>query len=321
VLLDNNIRPANEDDSIWRNLKNMYKRFESDEIPGARVRVSLNDASKEVTCDGEGYFRVALHPAAGIPPGDYWRNVQIEVLDTPIANLDIQNVLAEGQIIVPPTDAQFGVISDLDDTVVKTDVLNLFKMLRNTILHNAYTRLPFEGVAAFYRALQRGTTDTINPIFYVSSSPYNLYDVIVEFYRIQDIPLGPVFLRDIGFTEHAMGGLDHSTHKLTLIQNLLDRYPSLPFILIGDSGQEDAPIYQTIVERNPGRIRAIYIRDVNKPGRAEVVRQVADDLQKHDVDVLLVDDTVAAAQHAAAKGFITPAALETIQAERNKSQT
>ena len=65
-------------------------------------------------------------------------------------------------------------ISDLDDTVIQTNVLSILQTARNTFLHNAYTRLAFPGVAAFYQALQHGTGSCANPIFYVSNMPWNL---------------------------------------------------------------------------------------------------------------------------------------------------
>ncbi len=316
VLLDNNIRPPKEEDGIWQNIKNTYKRFESDEIPGARVRATLNDAEQEVVCDDEGFFRVELEPEQGIPREEFWRQVKLSVVETPLPDLSVEDADAEGRVIVPPTDAQFGVISDLDDTVMRTDVLNVLKMIRNTFLRNAYSRLPFEGVAAFYHALHAGTRPAQNPIFYVSSSPWNLYDFIIDFYKIRGIPLGPVFLRDLGISPAGIGGAGHSGHKTGYIQMLLDTYESLPFILIGDSGQKDAKIYKQIVQENPGRIAAIYIRDVGKVKLGNAVESIAEDVRKLGTDMLLVKDTVAAAEHAAANGYISPAALDEIRAAR-----
>ena len=70
-------------------------------------------------------------------------------------------------------------ISDIDDTIVRTGATSLLMMLRVVLLSNAHTRLPFQGVAAFYGALARGASgQDSNPLFYVSSSPWNLYDVL-----------------------------------------------------------------------------------------------------------------------------------------------
>ena len=43
VLEDEGFRPARDADRAWRNLIAMYKRFESDEVPGARARARYRD--------------------------------------------------------------------------------------------------------------------------------------------------------------------------------------------------------------------------------------------------------------------------------------
>jgi phosphatidate phosphatase APP1 len=123
VLFNKNITPSTVTDSLWTNLKNTYKRFESDEIPFAKVRVSVDNLSQEVICDEEGFFKVVLHPEERLTPDDYWQNVQLQVIETPIPGLPLETAAAVGRVIVPPPDAQFAVVSDLDDTIVRTEVL------------------------------------------------------------------------------------------------------------------------------------------------------------------------------------------------------
>src|SRR5207342_302238 len=80
-------------------------------------------------------------------------------------------VKANALVRVPTAMAKFGVISDLDDTVIQSRVSNFLLAVRTVMLGNARTRLPFPGVAGFYQALRDGASgDEKNPIFYVSSS-------------------------------------------------------------------------------------------------------------------------------------------------------
>jgi phosphatidate phosphatase APP1 len=218
---------------------------------------------------------------------------------------------------VPPPDSEFGVISDIDDTVMKTDVINLLAMARNTFLMNSRTRLPFAGVAAFYQALRRGSGERNNPIYYVSSAAWNLYDMIVDFFVVRNIPLGPLFLVDFGFTKDQFFSPSHHEHKLKTIQMLLDTHPTLSFILIGDSGQKDPEIYLETIHNNPKRILAAYIRDVTLAPRAAEVHLLIDRARGLGVEMVTVKDTFAAAQHAADKGFITPQYLADILKERD----
>jgi phosphatidate phosphatase APP1 len=318
VVLSDKVEEPNEDDTLWVNLKNTYRRFKSSEIPHAVVRATLAGYVQETTCNEEGFFQFELQPEGGISAENFWQQVQLEVLDTPIKGLSTEDSATQAQVIVPPPDAQFAVVSDLDDTIMRTEALNTFKMLRNTFLRNAYTRFAFDGVASFYDNLQKGTTNTHNPIFYVSSSPWNLYDAIMDFFRIKEIPLGPLYLRDLGISRETYRKNGHMGHKLRFIERLLERHPQLPFILIGDSGQQDANIYHEVVRLYPDRILAIYIRDVNVLSRATHVEQVAERVKKEfGIDMLLLKDTSIAAEHAAANGYITQDALKAVKAAVN----
>jgi phosphatidate phosphatase APP1 len=131
------------------------------------------------------------------------------------------------------------------------------------LLENALTRLPFPGVAAFYRALDRGATGAeSNPIFYVSSSPWNLYDVIDGFLEAQRIPMGPLLLRDWD-----LGKLNerHASHKAVVIREIFDTYPELPFLLVTHGRKAVAQFErQSPLRRAVGRqSKAVYIRNVS----------------------------------------------------------
>ena len=266
VLEDEGISAASAGDKTWRNVVRNFRQLESDEVPGARVRASFGGATCEVSSDAEGYFGIELTPAQPIDaPG--WHAVQLELIDPPPH--DGAAARADAQVLVPPPHARFGVISDIDDTVVRTHVSNRLKMLVTLARSNAHTRKPFEGVAAFYRALHAGAGGgEDNPIFYVSSSPWNLYAPLVEFLSVQRIPLGPLLLKDFG--DHTLfAARDHHGHKLASIESILQTYPALPFVLIGDSSEQDPEIYSEVVHRIPQRVRVIYIRSVD-PSRARL---------------------------------------------------
>jgi phosphatidate phosphatase APP1 len=212
--------------------------------------------------------------------------------------------------VLVPVGAQFGIISDLDDTVLRSSVTDLLRMVHIVLLSNAHTRLPFEGVSDFYRALQLGSSGTgFNPIFYVSSSPWNLYDMLEDFLDVHGVPAGPLFLKDWSPTTLR----DHDRHKIGVIRTLLTTYPDLPFVLIGDSGERDPEIYRQVVREYPGRVRAIYIRDVTTRERDDAVHAIGDELKDIGVEMLLTSDTVEAAEDAAEKGLISPSALAALR--------
>jgi phosphatidate phosphatase APP1 len=223
------------------------------------------------------------------------------------------------RILVPSLSARLAVISDMDDTVLQSEITSFVRAARLMLLENSRTRLPFPGVAAFYRALERGTSRSeSNPIFYVSSSPWNLYDVIADFLDAQEIPVGPMLLRDWDIGRDMMRTREY---KLSQIREIMATYPGLPFILVGDSGQEDPEIYGELVIEFPGRIHAIYIRNVSPhPERSASIRALADRVTAAGSTLLLADDTLTAARHAAAHGWINEDALAEIGVEKRADE-
>lgn len=312
VLEDERIPAAGERDSAWRNVLSAIRRFESDEVPGARISVRFAGATQELVTDAEGYFDTWLTPRDALHGDKLWHEVALELLAP--RDPAMPSPAGIGRILVPPATAKLGVISDLDDTVVQTGATDARALLRSVFLANARTRLPFAGVAALYRALQDGADGgQNNPVFYVSSSPWNLYDVLAEFLAIREIPEGPIMLRDWGLSDRELLPTSHGSHKIEAIRSIIELYPTLPFVLIGDSGQEDPEIYREVVARYPSRVLAIYIRNVTPDARrAERIRALAREVAEARSELLLAADTGEVAAHALDRGWIDAAALERV---------
>ena len=289
VLEDEGFTPAGDADSRWRNLIHFWKRLESDEVPGARLRAR----DTEAVTDREGYFRLELD--GEFPEG--WNEVQLALLKPASAS-------ATARVLVPSSAAKFGLISDIDDTVVYSNVTSKVKMILTAALTNSRTRKPFKGVSAFYSALHSG----VNPVFYVSKSPWNLYAPIVEYLAVQGLPEGPVMLRDFGFRPD-------KEHKRKILEDILQTYPTLKFVLSGDSGEQDPEIYADIVHRFPERILAIYIRSVNLQ-RVEEIAHLAAEVAKTGCQLVLAPEAETAAAHAAAEGLIQVPELRAVRSER-----
>ena len=128
----------------------------------------------------------------------------------------------------------------------------------------------------------------------------------VEFLQVQGIPLRPmVSLRDWGITEQEFLPTRHRQYKLGAICLILNLLPHLPFLLIGDSGQEDPEIYQEVVRDYPGRILGVYFRHVNRGRRRdEAMRRIGEQIEATGSAFLLTADTQEMARHAANQGWI-----------------
>jgi phosphatidate phosphatase APP1 len=190
------------------------------------------------------------------------------------------------------------------------------------MLGNARTRLPFPGVAVLYQALEKGGDGAQrNPIYYVSSSPWNIHDLIAEFLDLQNIPLGPICLRDWDVDVDALTSSRLKRHKEPLIREIMDATDPLRFILIGDTSQKDPEIYREIVKAYPNRILAIYIRNVDPhPERSAAVQKLADEILKEGSSLVLADDSYAAGKHAAENGWIAVSSLEGIREEKKEDE-
>lgn len=318
VLTDRGIGKSNLEDSRWRNFKKMYKRFMTWEIPGVRVEASFQGITQSATADDEGYFEFAMEFAEPIKVLHPWQEIRLELVSEVVKNQETPIVYSH--VFVPSENVEFGVISDIDDTVVPTGATRLWEMLKTTFLGNAHTRVPFAGVAAFYQALSKGLVGRENnPFFYVSSSPWNLYGFLCELMNIHEIPLGPLMLRDIGMSrEHFISG-NHTKHKLVQIKRVFDIIRDIQFILIGDSGQHDAEIYLQVIRDFPGRVKMVYIRDVDSSSHKKVLK-IAREIEELGVEMMLVTDTIEAARHAISKGWILEADIAGIGDEKKEDE-
>lgn len=280
-VLKNSVITTSPNDSIWRNLVNNYKRFGSAEIRGAQLTITIGNNSFDLVTDREGYFVLdekLEKPLEAQKKKWYKATVHLHRMRRREVNI------AETAKILVPTNAEFGVISDIDDTILITEVTSILKMrmLYLTFFKNVNHRETFQEVEAFYRALQRGKDGANrNPFFYVSKSPWNLYDFLEEFIEMNELPRGPLMLRDIGLFPKSFPFefLDrkYEGHKIASVARILSTYPDMPFILIGDSGERDTDIYLTIAKAFPGQVSAIYIHDLkNKRGTQRVQRLIED---------------------------------------------
>ncbi|WP_148573091.1 App1 family protein [Nocardioides caldifontis] len=280
---------AVEGEGVGAAVRRSVRSFVTDELPGVPLRVSVAGTEVEAVTDAEGYFVVRLAPPAVRPP---WSQGTVELageyrgLTAPhTTTFDVR---------VPGPDAAFGVISDIDDTILQTGVQRAGRMVLQTLTGSALTRVPFEGAAELYTDLAHGGR---NPFFYVSSSPWNLHAFIEAFLRHRGFPLGPVLLRDL------LGAAKGREEKHDRIREVLALHPGLRFVLIGDSGEKDPAVYADIVREHPGRILAVYIREVRlDPGDGRVEK--ISSAWGHETPFVLAADSDAVRHHATGLGLI-----------------
>jgi phosphatidate phosphatase APP1 len=298
-------------------LRDVRRRITRRPIRGARITARFGGSELQVTADRDGYFRIHLRPRS-IPPGDGgWHAVDLVLAADP-------PVRATGQVFIPPARCRCVIISDIDDTVMRTGVANKLKMLWRLFVADAASRVAFPGAAALYRALHAGAAgNESNPMLYVSRAPWGIYDMLTAFFRRHAIPEGPVmFLREWGLSWRHPLPRRAEEHKRDLIVHMLRLYADLPFVLIGDSGQHDPEVYAEIVAAHPGRVVAVYIRNVSyDAARIAEIERLAASVTAARSSLVLAADSVAMAEHAAGLGLIAPEAVAAVAAERRTADT
>ena len=309
VIEDKGLAKPKDRQRFWQNMLAAVKRFSSDEIPGVRVKAELLGKSMTTETDEMGYFSFHFHfenKEKELLTKD-WHTVHFELLDEIVEEQPHIYATEEVRIISPEQPRI--VVSDIDDTAMVSHSTQTLRKLRLMLLKNAQTRNPFPGASRFYNALAEGKDkQENNPFFFVSSSEWNLYDLLDDFFSFNYFPKGVFLLRKLEYSIYKFwksGGGSHE-HKYEKIKDLVKLYPEHQFILIGDSGQQDPEIYSRLALEFPDRIDAIYIRKVRSKSYVEKNPELYDKLEEVQTLYLEVKDTREAVKHASKHGYVAP---------------
>ncbi len=251
VIEAENAATAKDGDAWYKNLWRSVRTLKNDERDGVKLAVKIGAHQADAVTDEEGFFRVDLTPARPMPVG--WHAVSVQGKRT----------RGSGQLLIVPQSNTLGVISDIDDTVLVSDVTDKKKLLKKTFLQNHKQRRTFPGTADFYRRLLAQNPEPLAaPMFYVSASPRQLTDNISAFLAQNQYPRGVLLTKRINGDDRDPL-LDQQQYKIAKIESIFAALPWVKFILIGDDGERDPEIYRTLQEKYPQRVAAIYIRKVH----------------------------------------------------------
>lgn len=161
-----------------------------------------------------------------------------------------------GTVLLVPRQG-YSIISDIDDTVKITNVLDRKRMLEAT-----FTK-PFEAVPGLARLYQTWGSEGA-ALHFVSTCPWHLYEPIATFLQEAGFPAATIAMKKIRLTDRSVLDLfaDATRIKPPEIEALLKAHPERTFVLIGDSGEKDPEIYADTLRRYPTRIARIFIRNV-----------------------------------------------------------
>lgn len=276
-------KPTKEDSRL-KNFFRIFSNYTAKPYKNEKVIIKYNSEEVETYTDKSGFFEIKLDVKANLENSE-WIDVEVILESTgQISNTKV--LLEEGD------NNAYGIISDIDDTVLYSNATNKIKLVYLTLTKNEYTRKSIDGMKDLYKYFVLGSDGkSSNPIIYVSSSHWNLYSFLNNFMELNNIPTGPMYLRKYFGIGGLIKNIGNHDHKKIAIQKIIDTYPNLKFILIGDNGQKDIEIYNEIKNNNPDRILDTYIRDVRN-------------LDSLDSSIFIFRNNSEALEDAKSKGYI-----------------
>ncbi len=227
------------------------KRALSWEIKRQDMELRIGEDVYPLKTDHEGYF-------------EFIKPIDPSILESTVielsSNISNHRYTQTVQLDAYNDDVPLGIISDIDDTILRTKVKSLFrlKMLFYTIFVNPFRRKPIENAALFYHK-RLASLKGYGPIIYLSNSPWNMYHYLKVFLEYNHFPKGELQLRDFGRQMLKKKPPLTQQNKYVEIEKLLHVFSLTKFILVGDTAEKDFDIYTTIISKYPDRIEDIFL--------------------------------------------------------------
>ncbi len=281
------------------NILHLIRLFLIKPKAGCRLRMYWGNQVIETISEQDGFFKFEWASLLDIAAG--WHKIEVKWIEQ---EGDILAV-GTGKIFVPHS-TQFAFISDIDDTLLISHSASAGKKLRLLFGRNPRTRKTFEHVVSFYQKLSVAHTipSIPNPFFYVSSSEWNLYEYLTEFFRYNLLPEGVLMLNKIKrFSALFKTGKSNHEIKFLRIVRILEAFPKQRFVLIGDNAQHDPEIYASIANKFPEKIEAIYIRKI-RPSMLDKTMLMLSAISNKSIPICLFDSNLKAINHAISIGLI-----------------
>jgi phosphatidate phosphatase APP1 len=252
-------------DGKRQNFRRISQLMVNDERKHYPVVIRFAQREWPVTTDNEGYFRAQVDGPADLAAG--WHAVEART----------ERGHTEGRVLKVPRENTRGIISDVDDTILVTEVNSKRRMLGNTFFYNSRQRKVVPGIVDLYRTVASANPHAAGaPIVFLSASPRQLHTSIEDFLSHNAFPDGVLITKRVTDDRSSEPITDQVRYKIARIEAILGSLPHVRFTLIGDDGEYDPEIYSDIQRRFPARIAAIWIRRVNPdPTRARIAGQAA----------------------------------------------
>ncbi len=270
-----------------------WRSFVAIPVGFARVQVRVGDQEHEVIADRGGVIDARL--PARMEPG--WRTVEITVDGQPPIS---------AAIFIVADDVRFGIVSDVDDTVMVTALPRPLLAAWNSFVVNEHARQPVPGMGVLLERLARQHPGA--PVVYLSTGAWNIGPTLDRFLRRHLFPPGAMLLTDWGPT-HDRWFRSGQDHKRANLARLAEEFPHVRWLLIGDDGQHDDATYTAFAGAHPDNVAGVAIRRLT-PAEAVLAggRTTVDDHSAAGVPWVTGDDGAELMERLTAVGLMRPGA-------------
>ncbi|WP_396659235.1 App1 family protein [Microbacterium oxydans] len=221
-----------------------WRSFVGIPVGFASVSVHFGDTTHQVAADRGGVVDAMIR--VDLEPG--WQTFTFSVEgQAPV----------EARAFIVAEETTFGVVSDVDDTVMVTALPRPFIAFWNSFVLDEHARLPVPGMAVLLDQLLRQHPGA--PMVYLSTGAWNVAPTLWRFLGRHLFPAGSMLLTDWGPT-HERWFRSGREHKLTNLRRLATEFPHVKWLLIGDDGQHDEAIYSQFMDEYPDSVAGVAIR-------------------------------------------------------------
>lgn len=244
-----------------------WRSFTSIPVRDVEVEVSIGSETRIITTDRGGVLDVRVD--ARLAPG--WQRIRLSIGSRPAV---------EAPIFIVDDDLEFGIVSDVDDTVMVTALPRPFLAAWNTFVLSEHARTPVAGMSVLYERLLREHPGI--PVVYLSTGAWNVVPTLTRFLSRNLYPSGVLLLTDWGPT-HDRWFRSGPQHKRGNLERLAEEFPQVRWLLVGDDGQHDPELYGEFSQKHPGNVSAVAIRQLTA-GEAVLAGGRAETKPEHEGD-------------------------------------
>jgi phosphatidate phosphatase APP1 len=221
-----------------------WRSFTTVPVKYAPVIIDAGGQRHQTHTDRTGTFDCVVE--GDLAPG--WNSVTVGTPETEPAQALVR-------VVDPAVD--FGVISDIDDTVMVTALPRPLLAAWNTFVLDEHARMAVPGMAVLYERLVNAHPGA--PVFYLSTGAWNVAPTLTRFLSRHLYPAGPLLLTDWGPTTDRWFRSGREHKRKTLVR-LAGEFPGVRWLLIGDDGQHDEEIYAEFAAVHPENVEGVAIR-------------------------------------------------------------